>query len=272
MSKLVYGGKGTEVPSQELLQLVQRNGIECPHGITARELNDLLQKQWLRTTVRAEVEKALPQDEDIHLLRELGMIDEVRPARANYVGTLVLGGYAAAMRRRLAFAISEWNANDALDTGTIWFLTGERPRRDENESADLLFTQGEIPFKPDWTKPETMPATETEIARMIWGQSAIPTGMMANFVDTRLQPDGKGGLKNPNTADTFAAFLAMEPDSGNYLLASSQPYVQRQTLNATNTLPFPQFNIFEMGPAALPETPLKIFLDETARLLFELLK
>ncbi len=271
MSELVYGQKGTEVPSQELLQLVQRNGIECPHGITARDLNDLLQKQWLRTTVRAEIEKALPHNEDIHLLRALGMVDEVQPARANYTGTLVLGGYAAAMRRRLAFAIGEWNANDSLETGTIWFLTGKRPRRTDNESDNVLLTQNGIPFKPDWMKPQTMPATETEIARMIWDQSAIPSGMMADFVDTPLQPDGKGGWKNPNTADTFTAFLAMQPDLGNYLLASSQPYVQRQTLNATNTLP-PQFNVFEMGPAALPETPLKIFLDEAARLLFELIK
>lgn len=260
-----------QFPVFDLLELAERNGIACSANTTAEELSASMQARWLRAEEHQfQIPKGPPNDRELFLLKNLGMVWAVEPPPMNYEGTLLLGASLTGMRRRLAFVLQQRATQKGLDTGTIYFLTSKRSVK--NESMDALNTPDGIPFKTGWMPPAAIPETETDIARILWAQSDIPKGMLAEFVDTPLQPTETAGItRNPNTTDTVSEFMTRNPIQGTWLMASSQPFIERQLLNVEETLKiFPgAYTIIEMGPAAAPDLPLKTYLDEVARLLYQ---
>lgn len=262
---------GVDCPVSDLRELAEQNGIPCSHNTTAKELSAKMQTRWLRAEEHQfQIPKGPPNERELFLLDKLGMVREIEPPPMNYEGTLLLGASMKGMRRRLAFILQQWAAHKGLDTGTVYFLTSERSVK--NENMDSLNTPDGIPFKAEWKPAGAMLKTETDVARILWEQSAIPKGMLAEFVDTPLQPTETAGVtRNPNTTDTVVEFMTCNPVQGTWLMASSQPFIQRQLLNVEETLKvFPgAYIIVEMGPAAPPDLPLKTYLDEVARLLYQ---
>ncbi len=274
MNTLFTGQRGVEIASRELVELANRNGIECQNGISARILSEKIQTTLTRKEEHQyQIQGEPATEENLRLLDALGMVRAVEPPPANYEGTLLLGGTLGAMRRRLAFVLEQWRAQNHLDTGTIYFLVSQRSV--ENENMDALCTPDGIPFKSHWTLSEPAPKTETDVARIIWEQSIIPLGINATFVDTPFQPTKTAETKrSPNTTDTVIEFLKLNPEQGMWLVASSQPFVQRQALNVIEVLGncSAGYTVVEMGPSASPDLPLQTYLDEVARLLWQSLK
>lgn len=261
---------GVKFPYYDLRELAKQNGIECSDTTTAEELSAQMQARWLRAEEHQfQIPKGPPNARDLFLLNKLGMVQEIEPPPMYYEGTLLLGASIKDTRRRLAFILHSWG-NINLDTGTIYFLVSERDV--QNENMDGLYTPDGIPFKAEWKPMGAMLKTETDVARTIWEQSVIPQGMLAKFVDTPLQPTETAEItRNPNTTDTMVEFMKCNPTQGIWLLASSQPFIQRQLLNVEATLKlFPgAYTIVEIGPETSPDLPLKAYLDEVARLLYQ---
>lgn len=189
-----------------------------------------------------------------------------------YEGALVLGATVIAVRKRLAYLVKECQ-KDSDASGffvtfpTVYLLGGARPLDKDKESPSVLSTPAELPFKAWWTPPAEMPTTEAGMMRLVFEQSDI-TPWEGVFIDTPLQPTPDGKTRHPNTTDTVKEFIKTNPKPRTYLAVSSQPFVARQTLNVQNALP-EGFTVVGIGYEAAATTPLKTFLDEVARLLYE---
>lgn len=266
---LVHDGK----PVKALLDFARRHGIEVRDNVTAKDLSQAMQERWLRKTEHQyQIPGGSPPPEDMTLLKELNLVDAVPAPPRPYAGALILGATVVAVRKRLAYLVEECRKNPdasgfSVTFPTVYLLGGARPLDKDKESPSVLTTPAELPFKADWTPPTEMPTTEAGMMRLVFEQSDI-TPWEGVFIDTPLQPTPDGKTRHPNTMDTVKEFLKANSQPGTYLAVSSQPFVARQTLNVQNALP-DSFTGVVIGYAAAPTTPLKTFLDEVARLLFE---
>lgn len=261
-------------PVKALRDLARRHGIEVGDDITANDLSDAMQKRWIRETEHQyQIPGGPPAQEDMELLKELGLVDAVPAPQRSYAGALVLGATVVAVRKGLAYLVGQWNRDPDIlgyrvTFSTVFMLGGARPLDKEKESPTVLSTPAELPFKKDWTPPAEMPTTEAGMMRLVFEQSDLPP-WNGVFIDTPLQPaPPTTTMRHPNTTDTAKEFLKTNPPSGKYLAVSRQPFVARQTRNVQNALPS-NFTVIGIGYAAAATTPLKTFLDETARLLYE---
>lgn len=262
-------------PVKALRDLARRHGIEVGDDITANDLSDTMQKRWIRETEHQyQIPGGPPSHEDMDFLKELGLVDAVPAPQRSYAGALVLGATVVAVRKGLAYLVEQWNESaDAygghrLTLSTVFMLGGARPLDKEKESPTVLRTPAELPFKNGWTPPAEAPTTEAGMMRLVFEQSDLPP-WNGVFIDTPLQPaPPTTTMRHPNTTDTAKEFLKTNPPSGKYLVVSRQPFVARQTRNVQNALPN-TFTVTGIGYGAAATTPLKTFLDETARLLFE---
>lgn len=260
-------------PAQALLDLARRYGIEVSDNVSASDLSQAMQERWLRKTEHQyQIPGGAPSPEDMALLKDLNLVDAVPAPSRPYAGALILGATVVAVRKRLAY-LAEQCKRDSDASGfsvtfpTVYLLGGARPLDKDKESPTVLTTPAELPFKADWTPPSEMPTTEAGMMRLVFEQSDI-TPWEGVFVDTPLQPTPDGKTRHPNTTDTVKEFLKTNPKPGTYLAVSSQPFVARQTMNVQQALP-EGITVVGIGYAAAPTTPLKTFLDEVARLLFE---
>lgn len=263
-------------PVEALLSLARRYGIEVGEDVTAKDLSQAMQERWIRKTEHQyQVPGGPPSPEDMVLLKELNLVDAVPAPSRPYAGALILGATVIAVRKRLAYLVEEHKRDpDAsgfrVTIPTVYMLGGARPLDKDKESPTVLSTPAELPFKDEsrWTPPAEMPTTEAGMMRLVFEQSDITPCGAGVFIDTPLQPTPDGKTRHPNTTDTVKEFLRTNPKTGTYLAVSSQPFVARQTMNVKQALP-EGFMVVGIGYAAAATTPLKTFLDETARLLFE---
>lgn len=260
-------------PCPGLITLACRHGVDVPDDVTAQDLSKAVQERWIRKTEHQyQIPGGPPSPEDLVLLKELGLVEAVPAPSRPYAGALVLGGTVVAVRKRLAYLVEQC-ARDLNASGfrvtfsTVYMLGGARPLDKEKESPTVLSTPAEFPFKDGWTPPAEMPTTEAGMMRLVFEQSDTPP-WAGVFIDTPLQPTPDGKTRHPNTTDTVKEFLKRGPMPGTYVAVSSQPFVARQTINVRQALP-DGFNIVGIGYAVAATTPLKTFLDEVARLLYE---
>lgn len=262
-----------EKPVTALLTLARRHSIEVSDDVTASDLSQAMQERWLRKTEHQyQIPGGPPSPEDMALLKELNLVDAVTAPSEPYAGALILGATVVAVRKRLAYLLAHYQVNPdesgfTVTFPTVYLLGGARPLDKDKESLTVLTTPAELPFKADWTPPSEMPATEAGMMRLVFEQSKLPP-WEGVFVDTPLQPTADAKTGHPNTTDTVKEFLKTDPKPGTYLAVSSQPFVTRQTMNVQQALP-EGYTVVGIGYAAAPTTPLKTFLDEVARLLFE---
>lgn len=266
---LIRDGK----PVEALPNLARCHGIEVSGEITAQDLSQAMQERWLRKTEHQyQIPGGPPSPEDMLLLQELGLVDAVPAPSRPYAGALILGATVVAVRKRLAYLVEQCTKNPdpsgfSVTFPTVYMLGGARPLDKDKESPAVLSTPAELSFKDGWTSPAEMPTTEASMMRLVFEQSDI-TPWEGVFIDTPLQPTPDGKTRHPNTADTVKEMLKLNPKPGTYLAVSSQPFVARQTINVRRMLP-EGITIVGIGYAAAATTPLKTFLDEVARLLYE---
>lgn len=256
-------------PVEALLRLARRHGIEADDQITAQTLSEKVQERWIRKTEHQyQIPGGVPVANDMALLKELKLVDAVSAPPGQYAGGLLLGATVVAVRKRLAHLLE--HHRNGTTVNKVFMLGGARPLDKEKEKPEILGTAAaELPFKPAWTLPPQPPTTEAGMMRLVFEQSDLPAEWHGVFIDTPLQPAAEEGkTRHPNTADTAREFLKTNPEPGTYLAVSSQPFVARQTLNVRQALP-ESFTVVGIGYAAPATTPLKTFLDEVARLLYE---
>lgn len=253
----------------ELVLLAQQNGIpEATEGMMAEVLSAYMQKRWLRRSEHQfQISGSQPSDDQWSLLTKLCLTQEIRSPDDDYCGALLLGGTVVAVRKRLRLLIQQ--RTNGVSLQTVYLLGGSRPLDPQKESPSVLYNPAELPFKQDWTAPNQAPRNEAEMMCTVYQQSEVPSEWKVVLVNTPRQPteDGKG--RDPNTTDTVKQFLQLSPPRGEYLVVSSQPFVERQTIDVENVLPSNKFAVDGIGYKASRTLPLKTFLDEAARLLHE---
>lgn len=256
-------------PLGSLINLARRHGIEASDNVTGQELSQMMQERWLRKTEHQyQIPGGPPCDEDMALLQNLNLVDAVPVPTGWYRAALVLGSTVVACRRRLAYLLDQYKTDPPhIGIFRVYLLGSARPLDPNKESPAVLITPGELPFKAGWAPPAEMPTTEADMMHLVFEQSDLPPWKEV-LIDTPLQPTPEGKTRHPNTTDTVREFLKRIPEPGTYLVVSSQPFVARQTINVQQVLP-EGFTVIGSGYAATPATPLKTFLDEVARLLYE---
>ena len=251
---------------EALVSLAQKHGINVPRDMSARDLSEAMQEKWLRRTAHQfQVLGDPPGQEDLFLLRQLDMIEQVNAPLGLHKGALVLGGTPVAVRRRLAHLAGQVRAGTRVER--VFLLGGARRLDPEREGVGVLTTPAEeLPFRQDWSLSE-VPETEAEMMRVVFDQSNLPERLrdISVLVNAPLHRNGD----SPSTADTVAAFLDLDDLSrGQYLVVTGQPHVARQTINVRDCMP-DGFTVVGSGYGATLTLPLRVFLDEVARLLFE---
>ncbi len=247
--------------SAALARFARRHGLD---NIDPAELSDTMQERWLRKTEHQyQVPPGPPGEDDLNLLREMGMVDAVWAPAEEFADAAVFGGTVVAVRKRLRFL-----ALQRARFEKVYLLGSGRKLDPAKEGKDVLCNPAELPFRLGWPEPAELPETEAGMMRLVFGQSQLPDSWEAVSVCVLRQP-GPGGLRDPNTAETVAAMFAnFSPDKGPHLFVSSQPFIQRQALNAKSAMG-PGNVAITIGYEAPSTIPLKTYLDEVARLLYE---
>lgn len=262
---LIENGK----PVEPLLELARRHGIEAFYGIQAQDLSGKMQERWLRKTDHQyQVPGGPPTAYERDLLLQLGLLEaSSAPEQGQYDGAFVLGATIVAVRKRLAYLAEQHRKGTTVNT--VYLLGGARPLDKDKESPNVLCAPAELPFKNDWTPPATLPTTEGEMMQFVFEQSALPSEWQGVYINAPLQPTPDGKTRHPNTADTVKEMVKTNNlKAGLYLAVSSQPFVARQSINVRSALS-DDITVIGIGYEATPSTPLKTFLDEVARLLYE---
>ncbi|MCP6726564.1 MAG: hypothetical protein KJI69_00770 [Patescibacteria group bacterium] len=258
-------------PVDALCALVERHSaISSSSYSDASDLSDGIQKSWIRKTPHQyQIPGGPPKLEDVAILRQLGMISEVPAPRGEFDGALVLGGTLLAVRKRILFLKEQYEKGTQVDK--IYLLGGARVLNSETEDIGALNTPlPGLPFgKVGWRVTEehlSYLQTEADMMAFILAQSDLPLSWTGIPVKTPLCEDGSV----PDTTDTVKRFLFQEnPEPGEYLVVSGQPYVARQTYNVQECMRALDFSITPSGYQVTPTLPLNAHLDEVAKLLFE---
>jgi len=187
------------------------------------------------------------------LLREIGMINIIRPQQRHYDYAVVLGSRVATLRRRLSFLVDQFKAGVRFDS--LVFLSGERvlPRAEQVELKALLPDGSEVPHD------------ERMMVRAVYKHSSMPTAMRALPV-TFIEAPPVPGQSRARTDDTINAWNRVKPVPGSVMAVSSQPYIGYQEAALHALLPS-SFTIEGVGPAS-DESSIAVVLDSFARWLY----
>lgn len=258
-----------------LLEILEMTGVK--HDGTLASIVDATQKAWLRP---AGVERWQMGDtyEELApkiapLFNKLGILTEVRPTKKEYDYGVILGALVSRVRQRLASALQTWK--EGVRFKKLVFLVGARPLDPEKESERDLYnaTNKFLPIKAGWTRPEVAPTTETEMARMVFDQAALPEdfkdAVTVQFIDTPMQKLPNGEFRRPNTGDTVTQWLDdKDTTPGSVLAFSNQPYVDYQDAVLRTLLP-ESFAVETVGAQGSGNEPVGVVLDNLARWLYQ---
>jgi len=265
-------------PSTELLKLLDVMGVQ--HDGSLQSIMQATQKAWLRQAgkERWQIGDQFAQKRDIvmPLLTNMGFVHEQKVTQNQYDYALVLGATMQRMRSRVAYLLKQVTAG--IHVGKIIVLTGLRDRSNdiETESVILGTTQTDLPIKKDWHLTGALPATETDMIKLIFEQTDFPDvfkSIPVEFINTPVQMAKDGTLRRPNTADTVHAWLATSPVPGSCLAVSNQPYNLYQDTIIRNSLPS-TFMLETVGAGvdisekAQKQENIAVFLDTLARYIF----
>jgi len=261
-------------PSTELLKLLDIMGVQ--HDGSLQSIMQATQKAWLRPAgkERWEIQDtfAAKRDQVFPLLTSMGFVHEQKVTQKQYDYALVLGATMQRMRSRVAYLLKQINAG--IRVGKIVVLTGLRDRSSDIETESVILGTGQtdLPIKKDWHLVGALPATETDMIKLIFEQADFPDGFRkipVEFINTPAQVTKDGGVRRPNTADTVACWLAQKPVPGSCLAISNQPYNLYQDAIIRNTLPT-TFTLETVGAGAetQKEESIAVYLDTVARYIF----
>lgn len=266
-------------PRDKLLELLKLVGMkplnESKKAIT--EINDWAQKNLLRKGERWE--KQTDQFENLKpeilpILKDLGFVNSTCSSFKTYQGAIVHGALLSRVRIRLHYLVDQWK--QGVRFSHLYFLSGARPLEPQYESRKALMddTLSLLKIRKDWQEPSELPKTECEMMELVWNQSDIPEEMRSQlavyFINAPMKKDTQSGkFLRPNTDDTVIWWLKVFPPKGRYLAITNAPYTNRQDLVVRSIAPN-DYTFDTIGPEASEDQKMIIFLDELARLIFQI--
>lgn len=266
----------------ELTNLVRKQGVEVSYGLSAPELNAILQEKWVKAkegTFRAQLGGRFPTEEEMVLLRQLGASAIPIDFRKKYNGTLLLGATLKVVTFRMKFMLdAELDAQKRFRQQSVpqpvYFLGSTRQLDPDQEMLkhvpDILKETG-AKFNSYWRSlmVADYPRTEIEMMElmpMLMDSTVIPSLVCAGDVPKT----GGPGYRPANTAETVKEWLKVGP-SGHYLIVSSQPFCENQRMaveRAVREAGKEGYTFDVCGPYA-PPLPLSRWLDTLAKQLWE---
>ena len=262
-------------PTEPLLHLLDL--FQVRHQRTLKSIRDVTQHAWyqqgkLRAEIVDRAECEWLRTEAMRIFEQLGMVKEVSTkTNMHYKRCLLLGATVVAVRKRLAFLKDTWNAYGAR-FGELILLGSERDLLPEKEVDSILFNHQneEFPFPQYHTNTALPPPrNEIEMMQMVYNQS-----------EEQLPWKGRIGIKTvsapgrANTLDTVREMLkgGSWDTQENFLAVSSQPFVSYQQLTIAKemALHHPKFYVDTIGYAASSALPITTYLDNVAKVIYEL--
>jgi hypothetical protein len=244
--------------------------FEVEHDGTLSGIRDATQAAWYQAgKLRAEItekhghkkEAALP------LFEQLGFMGAVKASHENYLHALVLGATVVAVRKRLAFLVSEWERG--VRFSTLSLLGSERPLMADKESANVLLdpNNADLPFDASVAAPNILPTNEGEMMAMVYAQatSRFPWGDLPMQLVVAPKIEGR----NANTADTLLEWNKLSLMGGRCLVISSQPFVTYQGVIARKNLSR-RHDVVDCAGYASAILPVTTYLDNVAKIIHEL--
>ena len=264
----------------ELLNLVRLQGLSVAERATPRELNDLLQREWVKAkegVFRAQLGGRFPTEEEMVLLLQLGAGAIPIDFNVKYNGTLLLGATLKAVTRRMWFMnVEECKTDFRLQISQpLYFLGSRRPLDSEQEMPEhilAILDEVGIGFNRQWLEDrdaDDWPRHETAVMNRVQCWLGIRRWERVCV----LAPDVQkldGTMRPANTAETVKEWMKIVPP-GHYLIVSSQPFCENQKMAVERAVKEAgkegyTFNV--CGPEA-PPLPLSRWLDNLAKQLWE---
>lgn len=293
--KLIENNK----PTPPLIKLF--DVLEIKHDGTIFTLNKLAQDKFLRKP--GQERWNMPEmysdkrSQILPILEELGVIEEILPSERSYDFIFIHGGFITRMRKRLFFLNCLWPTLDkkVRENTKIILLSGARPLDPKQEGADALVKQelSNFPFKPNWKMPDTLPHTEDKLVPFLWNQIISDEELQSKVTKKDVLFVNAPSKENqrPNTKDTFDFWLEswknkagypkeyqdfwestpISPYQAKYLAISDNPFIPYQDWVLRNAFKIDGLmaSLETVGPAADPDLPISVHLDNIARWLYE---
>lgn len=265
-------------PRVKLLELLTLTGMQMPDPseLTITQINQWAQNNLLRRGERWEeqtikFEELKPRIKP--LLIDLGFVNATSAHIHHYQGAIVHGALLPRVRLRLSYLVEQWE--QGVRFSHLYFFSGERRLEEQHENRQTLMHPEGSPLKirKDWNEPSTLPATECEMAQLVWDQSELPEDMREqvtiHFINAPMKKDPKSErLIRPTTDDTVEEWVKSAPPEGCYLAVTNAPYINRQDL-VVRTIAPDEYCFDTIGSGAGEQEKMAIFLDEVARLIFQ---
>jgi hypothetical protein len=257
-----------------LIELAQVIGLTIVSNINPRAMNDLLQREWKELDRAREGTLSQPPNElQIDLLRELGYINRVVPPVwiHHADGVLVLGG------KLLDKVIPRLRATlNAYDHGwsftKIHLLGCERELDPVLENIEQLNGPYDgLAMRPQWKSEVMVPFPKTEADMMNWvvSQLKFPNVWRYHTVRAPNVRNSDGTIRHANTEETVTLWKQQTGiTGGRFFVVSNQPSIGYQ-YNTVKRVLGQNFELYELGEAALPSKPLGVFLACLARDFYE---
>ena len=243
--------------SAPFAQLTQLLGLSYDGSL--KDLVAQTQASWLRKpgVERWESEEKLQNSkkEAYGIFSELGLVHELKPKKKHYKYAVLFGAALFRVKARLSYLAQLWDAGVRFDT--LILLAGQRDLRDDEKKVLLKeYNRSDITLEP-----AMMQAVYDGLNHA--GLKSVPLVLV----------DGPRAIVNgkpwrATTATTVTAWMEQNPEVGDCLLISSQPFCNYQEVVAKTVLPA-TFNVETVGSACSESTPVEEYLDTIARTLYQ---
>ena len=194
-------------------------------------------------------------------LRQLGLVDEISATQSRNEMAIVLGAVKSAIRKRYAILIREYR--QGVRFRNLVMCGSARPNSEVVTDFDNEFLP--FPENTSFDGYENPPKDEADLMEAIYHLARPTFPWRRDVVPFFKKTIGKG--RNANTKDTLTDWGTFP--TGKILLVSSQPFVSYQALIAQKCLPS-SCKIEAIGAAASPTLAVSKFLDNVAKIIFEL--
>ncbi|SCA59013.1 Uncharacterized protein AB751O23_BY_00010 [Chlamydiales bacterium SCGC AB-751-O23] len=265
-------GKTREtIVSKELIKLLSIFGCESKDF---DEIVDFTQKHWLRLENQErwdmnEIAAKYSTNEILKLLKEIRMVDEIRPQDKEYDSVLILGALAPRMAMRLSYALKLWEKG--LRFKNLVFLAGQRPLIAERE-LEVLKDPSQFDLNINDEPPSDLaPKTEFEIIKAIVKRVKLPEDfkekVTIKFINAAMRENKDGSLKRPTNMETLKEWAEQNTKPCSCLLVSNQPFILAAHQAALLALD-KGYKIDSCGKSCSDSTKISVQLDSLARTLY----
>ncbi len=252
------------VPVQALRGLLDLFGLV--HDGSLADIVCVTQQAWYeRGKLRADIQEKFgdKRHDALPFLTALGFVEEIWSKVQTHDHAFVLGAKKAAIRKRLSLLRREWNSGIRF---TNLVMCGSQRPNDEDVTD---FNNDILPFSESILQASRylnpiLPADETDLMEAIYELSSSTFGWSGRVIPLFKKTKVVG--RNANTRDTLTDWGTFP--TGKVLIVSSQPFVSYQAMIAKQCLFGCQ--IEAIGAAATATLPISVYLDNLAKILFEL--